>query len=63
MKKIYKVLMILLYMFAPEYSDPSFLDAGKADYSTVASYPGKIKGFFWVILSIASTIMLSSFLK
>lgn len=63
MKKIYKVLMILLYVFAPEYSDPSFLDAGKANYSTVISYPGKVKGFFWVILSIVSTIILSSFLK
>ncbi len=61
MKTKFMWLTILLYIFTPEDSDPSFIDAGKADYEKIPFYSGKIKIFVWIVLSILSVIALGHF--
>ncbi len=61
MKTEFKLLTILLYIFTPEDSDPSFIDAGKRDDEKIPSYLRKIKVFTWILLSILSVITLEKF--
>lgn len=63
MDRDYVFFRMLYYLMTPEHSDPTFSDPGRADYYSAESYPSKIKGFFWVTLSIGAAFAIALFFK